>query len=75
MHELYKSIFEQISKWPEEMAIVPAHSYGGKLLTSLWYERIHGILRFKRKEEFAARLGVRVDTNANVNVNANQKQM
>lgn len=63
VHDLYKSLFEQISSWPEEMAIFPAHSYGGKLLTSLWYERIHGILKFKRKEEFAARLGVCVEPN------------
>lgn len=62
VHELYNSLFDQISSWPEEMAIYPAHSYGGKLLTSLWYERIHGILRFKKKEDFAARLGVRIDS-------------
>ena len=56
--ELYKSLFQEINSWPEDMAIFPAHSYGGKLLTSLWYERLHGILRYKHKDEFAARLGI-----------------
>lgn len=57
--KLFNSLFDLISMWPEDTAIFPAHSYGGKLMTSLWFERIHGILRFKCKEEFAARLGVR----------------
>ena len=59
VNKLFVSLFVLISSWPEDIAIFPAHSYGGKLLTSLWYERLHGILRFKRKEDFAARLGVR----------------
>lgn len=62
VHDLHASLFKLIDSWPEEIAIFPAHSYGGKLMTSLWYERIHGILRFKRKEEFAARLGARIDS-------------
>lgn len=57
--ELFKSLFEKIGSWPESMAIFPAHSYGGKLLTSLWYERKHGILRFRKRDDFAARLGVK----------------
>lgn len=61
VNKLYSSLFELISTWPEDIAIFPAHSYGGKLLTSLWYERLHGILRFKRKDEFAARLGLRAE--------------
>jgi hypothetical protein len=61
VNELFKSLFEKISSWPENIAIFPAHSYGGKLLTSLWYERKHGILRFQQKNEFAARLGVKIN--------------
>ena len=61
VHELYDSLFKLVDSWSDDMAIFPAHSYGGKLMTSLWYERIHGILRFKKKEEFAARLGVHVE--------------
>lgn len=56
--ELYQSLFSLISAWPEDIAIFPAHSYGGKLMTTLWYEKKHGVLRFTDKSEFAARLGV-----------------
>lgn len=64
VHDLHSSLFKLIDSWPDDIAIFPAHSYGGKLMTSLWYERLHGILRFRRKDEFAARLGVRIDSNA-----------
>ncbi len=56
--ELYNSLFSLISSWPEDMAIFPAHSYSGKLMTALWYEKKHGVLRFSNRTEFAARLGV-----------------
>ncbi len=60
LNELHQSLFTLISSWPEEIAIFPAHSYGGKLMTTLWYERKHGILRYSNCSEFAARLGVRL---------------
>lgn len=62
VHDLHTSIFQLIDTWPDDIAIFPAHSYGGKLITSLWYERVHGILRFRVKGEFAARLGVRIES-------------
>lgn len=58
--QLYESLFNLISSWPEDIAIFPAHSYGGKLMTTLWYEKKHGVLRFSNRSEFAARLGARL---------------
>lgn len=59
VHALHESLFTRIDTWADDTAIFPAHSYGGKLMTSVGFERRHGVLRFRDKGEFAARLGVR----------------
>lgn len=58
VRQLYSSLFNILNTWPDDTALFPAHSYGGKLLTTVWYERRHGIFRFADINDFAARLGV-----------------
>lgn len=60
VNDLYESLFSLISSWPNDVAIFPAHSYGGKLMTTLWYEKKHGVLKLSNRSDFAARLGVQL---------------